>query len=140
MIRGEVRACCVFRFDRRVCVQVTAAIRTSMTSGSSSNVSPQAICRPSGQLINRRREPMIKPIIARQISNPTLSGKIVRQLGNSEASERLRRRGISVAQAGSLLPRGKTVWLEDSVHDVPLQRPELVAGIINEHVTAGYFS
>ncbi len=63
-----------------------------------------------------------------------------RQLGNSDASERLRRRGNSVAQAGSLLPQGKTVWLEDSIHDVPLQRPELVAGIIKEHLTAGYFS
>ncbi len=63
-----------------------------------------------------------------------------RQLGNSDASERLRRRGKSVAQAGSLLPQGKTVWLEDSIHDVPLQRPELVADIIKEHLTAGYFS
>ena len=63
-----------------------------------------------------------------------------RQLGNADVSERQRRREESVAQAGSLLPRGKTVWLEDSIHDVPLQRPELVAGIIKEHLTAGYFS
>ena len=63
-----------------------------------------------------------------------------RQLGNSDASERRRRRETSVAQASSLLPQGKTVWLEDSIHDVPLQRPELVAGIIKEQVTAGYFS
>ncbi len=63
-----------------------------------------------------------------------------RQVGNADASERLRRRESSVAQAGSLLPRAKTVWLEDSIHDVPLQRPELVAGIIKEHLTAGYFS
>ena len=63
-----------------------------------------------------------------------------RQLGNSEASERLRRRETSVARAGSLLPRGKTVWLEDSVHDVPLQRPGLVAGIIKEHLASGYFN
>ena len=62
------------------------------------------------------------------------------QLGNSDASERRRRREASVARAGSLLPLGKTVWLEDSIHDVPLQRPELVAGIIEEHLTAGYFS
>ncbi len=63
-----------------------------------------------------------------------------RQLGNADASERRRRRETSVAQAGSLLPRGKIVWLEDSIHDVPLQRPQPVAGIIKEHVTAGYFS
>ena len=63
-----------------------------------------------------------------------------RQLGNAGASERRRRRETSVAQAGSLLPQGKTVWLEDSIHDVPLQRPELVSKIINEHLTAGFFS
>ena len=35
-----------------------------------------------------------------------------------------------VAQAETLLPRARTVWLEDSIHDVPLQRPQLVADII----------
>ena len=39
----------------------------------------------------------------------------------------------SIAVAGSLLPDSSTVWLEDSVHDVPLQRPELVAEIIKKH-------
>jgi len=63
-----------------------------------------------------------------------------RQLGNADDSERRRRREKSVAQAGSLLPRAKTIWLEDSIHDVPLQRPELVADIIKVHLTDGYFS
>ena len=39
----------------------------------------------------------------------------------------------SIAAAGDALPVSKTVWLEDSVHDVPLQRPELVAKLIKQH-------
>ena len=31
------------------------------------------------------------------------------------------------SRGGTLLPRSKTVWLEDSIHDVPVQRPGLVA-------------
>ena len=63
-----------------------------------------------------------------------------RQLGNADASVRDQRPAESVAQAANLLPRGKTLWLEDSIHDVPIQRPELVAGIVKKHVSAGYFN
>ncbi len=35
-----------------------------------------------------------------------------------------------VSQAGALLPRGRVRWLEDSIHDVPLQRPRDLARII----------
>ena len=79
------------------------------------------------------------PELYPQVSRPVLLMP-ARQLGNPDTLERQRRREKSVAQAGSLLRRGKTVWLEDSIHDVPLQRPELVAGIIKEHLMAGYFS
>ena len=52
-----------------------------------------------------------------------------------------RRRSLqeSIASAGRLLPTSKTVWLEDTVHDAPLQRPELVASIIAEHIQGGFF-
>ncbi len=49
------------------------------------------------------------------------------------------RREESVARASKLLPNSKTVWLEDSIHDVPVQRPELVAGVIRDHITSGFF-
>ncbi len=45
----------------------------------------------------------------------------------------------SIAAAGDALPVSKTVWLEDAVHDVPLQRPELVARVIEEHIEGGFF-
>ena len=45
----------------------------------------------------------------------------------------------SIAAAGDALPVSKTVWLEDSVHDVPLQRPDLVAEVIKQHYADGFF-
>ena len=45
----------------------------------------------------------------------------------------------SVATATASLPKGEAVWLEDSIHDAPLQRPELVASIIAQHIQSGFF-
>jgi pimeloyl-ACP methyl ester carboxylesterase len=52
-----------------------------------------------------------------------------------EASEDWRhRKEESVQRAERLLPDSRTVWLEDSVHDAPLQRPELVAKVIERQM------
>ena len=56
-----------------------------------------------------------------------------------DALDRRFRREESMARAASLLPASKTVWLENSIHDVPLQRPELVANTIREHINNGFF-
>jgi pimeloyl-ACP methyl ester carboxylesterase len=62
-----------------------------------------------------------------------------RQDGNETLAERRFRREESVERAERLLLQSRTVWLEDSVHDVPIQRPELVAGVIEEQVRSGFF-
>ncbi len=62
-----------------------------------------------------------------------------RQKANPDAYERTLARSESMATAKKLLPRSKTVWLEDSIHDVPVQRPELVAETIRSHIQAGFF-
>ena len=62
-----------------------------------------------------------------------------RQWGNPAAAERLERREASVEAAAGSIPRSKVVWFEDSVHDVPLQRPELVASAVKEHIQEGFF-
>ena len=62
-----------------------------------------------------------------------------RQRENPDAYERTLARSESIAAAERLLPHSKTVWLEDSIHDVPVQRPELVATTIRDHILAGYF-
>ncbi len=63
----------------------------------------------------------------------------VRQLSNPDAASRAVSRAESIAAAERLLPHSKTVWLEDSIHDVPVQRPELVAATIREHILGGFF-
>ena len=56
-----------------------------------------------------------------------------------DANDRRFRREESIARAAELLPVSRTVWLEHSIHDVPLQRPELVASAIRGQIQAGYF-
>ena len=51
-----------------------------------------------------------------------------RQRENPDAYERTLARSESIAAAERLLPRSKTVWLEDSIHDVPVQRPRVGGG------------
>ena len=63
-----------------------------------------------------------------------------RRQGDESATARRIRREESVAAASAAMPAGKVVWLEDSIHDVPLQRPELVAGVIRDHIKEGFFS
>ena len=62
-----------------------------------------------------------------------------RQDIDTAANARSSMRNESIAKAEKLLPVSKTVWLEDSIHDVPLQRPELVASVIADHVRDGFF-
>lgn len=62
-----------------------------------------------------------------------------RQPANPDAYERHLARAESIAAAERLLPRSATVWLEDSIHDVPVQRPELVAETIRQHIANGFF-
>jgi len=53
-------------------------------------------------------------------------------------AERRFGREQAVERAERLLPVSRTVWLEDSVHDVPIQRPELVASVIAEQARNGF--
>ncbi len=62
-----------------------------------------------------------------------------RQESDPAAMERGDRRAKSLAVAQSLLPISKIKWMEDSVHDVPIQRPELVAATIQEQIGGGFF-
>jgi pimeloyl-ACP methyl ester carboxylesterase len=62
-----------------------------------------------------------------------------RQKDKESSMARRFNREEAVARAEKLLPRSETVWLEDSIHDVPLQRPELVADIIKGRAKASFF-
>ena len=58
--------------------------------------------------------------------------------GDHSGKEWRSRKEKSISVAERLLPTSRTVWLEDSVHDVPLQRPELVARVIARHALDGF--
>ena len=58
--------------------------------------------------------------------------------GNAVNGEWSAHKAETTAIASRLLPVSKTVWLKDSVHDVQLQRPQLVADTIARHVEAGF--
>ena len=62
-----------------------------------------------------------------------------RQRGEGVDEERLRHKEEGVAQAQRLLPTARTVWMEDSIHDVQLQRPEAVVQIIADASSEGFF-
>ena len=63
-----------------------------------------------------------------------------RQKGDDSPQARRFRREESIARAESLLPSAKTVWMEDSIHDVPIQRPHLVASTIATHINNAFFA
>ena len=73
-----------------------------------------------------------------QVSRPVLIMPARRQ-GDPAALERTDRRESSVEEAAKQLPKSKIVWLEDSIHDVPVQRPELVASVIKGNIQEGFF-
>ena len=62
-----------------------------------------------------------------------------RQQSDWAAAERDERRAKALSVAESLLAVSQTKRMEDSIHDVPIQRPELVAGTILEEIDAGFF-
>jgi pimeloyl-ACP methyl ester carboxylesterase len=62
-----------------------------------------------------------------------------RQESSATTQERGQRRFMSVDEAEQQLPNSKTVWLDDCIHDVPIQRPELVADLLASHVADGFF-
>ena len=40
-----------------------------------------------------------------------------------------------VNKAAELLPRGTIIWFEDTIHDVPLQRPQTLADEIKKFIS-----
>ena len=73
-----------------------------------------------------------------QVSCPVLMMP-ARMANDDSVAERTFRREESVGRAQQLLPSVKVVWLEDSIHDVPVQRPELVAATIRDQILSGFF-
>ena len=73
-----------------------------------------------------------------QVECPVLLMPARQTNADPERARRFRREE-TIALAEERLRRSSTVWLEDSIHDVPLQRPGLVADVIRGHIRSGFF-
>ena len=95
-------------------------------------VTPAGFARP-----NLRRENHMKIVRALWEHKPSLLFPQVRcptlilpARKDAPDPTRARRQEWLVRRAERLLPNGRVEWLEDSVHDVPLQRPRRVAQLL----------
>tara|TARA_B100000029_G_scaffold464765_1_gene498929 strand:- start:295 stop:1074 length:780 start_codon:yes stop_codon:yes gene_type:complete len=59
---------------------------------------------------------------------------------NEEKNPRQKLRQNLINQAKSKISRFDTVWLEKSIHDVPIQKPILVAQTISHYINYGFFN
>jgi len=57
-----------------------------------------------------------------------------------ETSVRTTTRDEILGLAESLIPKSETIWLSESIHDVPLQRPLLIAEILSRKIENGFFA
>ena len=60
------------------------------------------------------------------------------RLGSPD-DERGEFRDQMVSLAQETIPISEVIWLENSIHDVPLQRPELVSQLVSERIENGFF-
>jgi len=58
---------------------------------------------------------------------------------NKDKNPRQKLRQKLIEQAESEISRFDTVWLEQSIHDVPIQKPMLVATTISQYIDRGFF-
>ena len=58
---------------------------------------------------------------------------------NKDKNPRQKLRQNLIDQAEANISKFNTVWLENSIHDVPIQKPILVAEIISQYINSGFF-
>ena len=59
---------------------------------------------------------------------------------NEEKNPRQKLRQSLIDQAKAKISKFDTVWLEKSIHDVPIQKPMLVAQTISQYIDRGFFN
>jgi pimeloyl-ACP methyl ester carboxylesterase len=110
---------------------VSATLRTSFEDGPDGRIRPR-LTRERHLAILRALWEQRPSALYGRVACPTLLVP-ARRAPVDERGDRLARvRERRVARALALLPRGRVVWMEDTVHDVPLQRPDALARSIAE--------
>ncbi|HMO58559.1 MAG TPA: alpha/beta hydrolase [Roseiflexaceae bacterium] len=67
-----------------------------------------------------------------RVGCPVLIIPVAPQVMNDEAAQWMALKRASVAAAEAGIPRARVVWAHDSIHDLPLHRPEFLANRITE--------
>jgi len=60
------------------------------------------------------------------------------RMGSEETPRQVLKNEL-INEATQKIPINKSIWLENSIHDVPIQRPELLASILTNHIENGFF-
>ena len=74
-----------------------------------------------------------------RVACPVLLVPVRQENQGDPFTDRRYNREAQVERALSLLPQARVVWMEDSIHDVPVQRPGEVAAIIRDAIRDGFF-
>ena len=114
---------------------VEATLRTSFKDGPDGHIQPSLRREDHLEILRALWEQ--KPLeLFPRVTVPTLIVPARRPNATGRAAEMAPMRERLVASAAAALPNGRLLWMENTVHDIPLQRPaELVEAI--ESVAAG---
>jgi pimeloyl-ACP methyl ester carboxylesterase len=108
---------------------VEATLRTSFEDGPDGRIRPRLRRDDHLQILRALWEQRPSELFP-SVATPTLMVPARRPDATGRAAEMAPIRERLVAQAIAALPNGRLLWMEDTVHDVPLQRPaELAAAI-----------
>lgn len=110
--------------------EVEAAVLANFEIGEDGRIRPRLRRDRHMRIVRALWEQRVSQLFPR-VHCPVLLLPAMQQV-EGRMAEMTVRKMESVERALSLLARGSVVWLEDAIHDVPLQRPDLVANLIIE--------
>jgi pimeloyl-ACP methyl ester carboxylesterase len=108
---------------------VEATLRTSFTDGPDGRIRPSLHREDHLEILRALWEQRPSELFPR-VTCPTLMVPARRPNATGRAAEMAPIREQLVARAVAALPNGRLLWMEETVHDVPLQRPAELARAI----------
>jgi len=115
---------------------VEATLRTSFKDGPDGTITP-SLRREDHLLILRALWEQRPTELFPRITVPTLIVPARRPNPTGRAAEMAPIRAQLVANAAQAIPNARLLWMEDTVHDIPLQRPAELAEAIESVAAAG---
>jgi pimeloyl-ACP methyl ester carboxylesterase len=104
-------------------------LRTSFKDGPDGRIQPSLRREDHLKILHALWEQKPSQLFPR-VTVPTLIVPVRRPNATGRAAEMAPMRERLVAAAAAALPNGRLLWMEDTVHDIPLQRPAELAEAI----------